>query len=60
MNHHCGLRIKAGTKLFGLNNKSKAALRNKVSKMKFLIMDQLSMRPNDLWIDIDSRLVKYL
>ena len=42
-------------RLLGLNEKSKAALRNKLSEVKFLIIDELSMVSNDLWIDINSR-----
>ena len=53
---HSGLRIKPGTNLFGLNDKSKAALRNRLSEVKFLITDELSMVSSDLWTDIDSRL----
>ena len=40
---HSGLAIKLGTKLLGLNNKSKVALRNTVSEVKLLIIDELSM-----------------
>ena len=36
---HSGLGIKPGIKLLGLNNKSKAALRNKLPEVKFLIID---------------------
>ena len=36
---HSGLGIKPGTKLLGLNNKSKAALRNRLSKVKLLTID---------------------
>ena len=57
-NIHSGLGIKPGTKLLGLNDKSKAALRNGLSKVKFLIIDVLSMVSRDLWTDIDSRLVE--
>ena len=54
---HSGLAIKPGTKLLGLNEKSKkAALRNKLSVVKLLIIDELSMLSSDLWTDIDSRL----
>ena len=38
---HSGLAIKPGTKLLGLNDKSKAALRNRLSKMKLLIKDKV-------------------
>ena len=40
---HSGLGIKPGAKLLGLNDKSKAALRNRLSVLKFLIIDELSM-----------------
>ena len=53
---HSGPGIKTGIRLLGLNEKSKAALRNKISKMKFLIIDELSMVSSDLWVDINSRL----
>ena len=53
---HSGLGIKPGIKLLGLNDKPKAALRNKLSEVKFLIIDELSMVSSNLWIDINSRL----
>ena len=53
---HSGLGIKPGIKLVGLNDKSKTALRNKLSEVKFLIIDELSMVSSNLWIDINSRL----
>ena len=40
--HSC-LRINPATKLFGLIDKSKTALRNMLSEVKFLIIDLLSM-----------------
>ena len=55
---HSGLGIKPGAKLLGLNDKSKAALRNRLSEVKFLIIDELSMVSSDLWTDTDSRLGK--
>ena len=42
--------------LLGLNDKSNAALRNRLSEVKLLIIDQLSMVSNDIWTDFDSRL----
>ena len=45
---HSGLAIKPGTKLLGLNDKSKAALRNRLSEVKLLIIDELSMVSSDL------------
>ena len=44
---HSGLGIKPGIKLLDLNDKSKAALRNKLSEVKFLIIDELSMVSSD-------------
>ena len=51
---HSGLRIKPRTKLLDLNDKSKAALRNRLSEKKFLIIDELSVESSDLWTDIES------
>ena len=53
---HSGLGIKPGTNLLGLNDKSKAVLRNRLSVVKLLIIDEFSMVSSDLWTDIDSRL----
>ena len=39
-----------------MNDKSKAASRNRLSEVKLLIIDELSMVSSDLWTDIDSRL----
>lgn len=52
---HFGIGIKPGTTLLGLNNKSKAVLRNKLSEVKFLIKYELSMALIDLQTDNDSR-----
>ena len=51
-----GLGVKPGTKLFDSNGKSKASLRNRLSEVKLVIIDKLSVVSNDLWTDIDSRL----
>ena len=53
---HSGLGIKPGTKLYGLSDKSKAALRNRLSEVKLIVICALSMLSSDLWTDIDSRL----
>ena len=53
---HSGLGIKSGTKLLRLNDKSKGTLRNRLSEVRFFIIDKLSMISSDLWEDIDSRL----
>ena len=42
--------------LLGSNDKPKAALRNRLSEVKLLIIDELSMILSDLWTDIDSML----
>ena len=51
-----GLAIKPRTKLIGFNGKSKAILRNRVSEVKLLIIDELLMVSSNLWTGIDSRL----
>ena len=48
--------MEPGSKLLGLNDKSKATLRNKLSEVNFLIIDHLSMASSDLWKNIDLRL----
>ena len=55
---HSGVAIKPGTTLLGLNDMSKAALRNRLSGVKLLIIGELSMVSDDLWTDIDSRLAE--
>ena len=40
-----------------IHDKSKAALRNKLSEVKFLIIDELSMVSSDLWVDVLSQFV---
>ena len=50
---HFGLRIKPEAQLLGLNSRSKAALRSRLSEGKLLITDEFSMLSSDLWRDID-------
>ena len=57
---HSGLGIKPGIKLLVLNDKSKAALRNKLLEVEFLIIIELSIVSSDLWTAIESRLGKIL
>ena len=57
---HSGLGIEPGIHLLGLNDKSKAGLRNRLSEVKLLIIDELYMVSSDLWADVDSRLGEYL
>ena len=59
-NIHSGFGIKPGIRLLGLNDKSKAALRNKLSEVTFLITDEQSVVSSDLWVDINSRLQEIL
>ena len=53
---HSVLGIKLRTKLRGLNGKFNAALRNRLSEVKLLIIDELSMVSSDLWMEVDSKL----
>ena len=53
---HSGLEIKPRIQLFGLNEKSKAFLRDSLSEVKFLITGCFYMVSNDLWTDINLRL----
>ena len=53
--HSC-YGLKPVTTLLGLNYKSKAALRNRLSEVLLLIIDEFSMVWSDLWADIDSRM----
>ena len=52
MNIHSGLGIKLGTKLYALNDKSKRALRNRISEVKSLVIDELSIVLSDFWTNI--------
>ena len=45
---HSGLGIKPGAKLLGLNDKSKAGLRNRLSEVTLFIINKFSMVSNDL------------
>ena len=51
---HSTLGIKPGIRLLGLNVKYKENLKNGLSEVKFLIIDELSVVSSDLWQDIDS------
>ena len=56
---YSGLNIKPGAKLLRLNDSSKATLRNRLTEVSFLIIDELSIDSSvssNLWRDIDSRL----
>ena len=55
---HFGLGIKPGVKLLGLSDKMKASLRNKLSKVKMVIIDEFSMVLSDLFFKISARLLE--
>ena len=51
---HSGLGIKPGIKLLGLNDKSKSALRNKLSQVKFLWND-INLRLEEIFMMIPEK-----
>ena len=53
---HSDLGIKPGIKLLGLKDKSKVTLRNRLSEVKLLIIDELFMVSSELSTDINSSL----
>ena len=57
---HSGLGIKPGVKLLGLSDKMKACLRNKLSGIKMVIIDEFSMVSSDLLFKINARLLEIL
>lgn len=52
MNIHSGRRIKPETNLHALNGKLKRALRNRISEVKSLVIDELSIALSDFWINV--------
>ena len=55
---HSALGIRPGAKLNGLSEKAKASLRNKLSEVKLIMLDEVSMVSSDLWTDFDARLAE--
>ena len=55
---YSGLGIKPGVKLLGLRGKIKASSRNKLSEVKMVITDELSMVSRDLFFQINARLLE--
>ena len=55
---HSGLGIKPGAKLLGLSEKMKTSLRNKLSEVKMVIIDEFSMVSSDLCFKINARLLE--
>ena len=57
---HSGLGIKPGVKLLGLSDKMKTSLRNALSEVKMVIIDEFSMVSSDLFFKINTRLLEIL
>ena len=55
---HSALGIKPGAKMNGLSERAKAAIRNKLSEVKLIMIDEISMVSSDLWTDVDARLAE--
>ena len=55
---HSALEIKPEAKLSGFSDKANASLRNELSEVKLLMIDEISLVSGDLWTDIDARLTK--
>ena len=53
---HSGLGIKPGPKFMGLSDSMRASLRNKLSEVKLIMIDEVSMVSNDLFRNINRRL----
>ena len=54
------LRIKPGAMLLGSNDKMKANLRNKLSEVKMILIEEISMLLRDLFYKIHDRFTKIL
>ena len=55
---HSGLGINPGPKLLDLSDKMKASLRNSLSEVRMVLIDELSMVSSDLFYQIHARLVE--
>ena len=54
---HSALVIKLVAKLSGLSDKAKASsIKNKLPRMKVLMIDEVSLISSDVWTEIDVRL----
>ena len=54
---HSGLNIPCHGKLFPLNDKNRALLRNKYSEVQLIIIDEISMVPSKLLFQVHQRLL---
>ena len=52
---HSGLGINAGSKLYPLNDQQGAALRNKLSEVRLIITDKISMVSSALFYQVNQR-----
>ena len=57
-NIHTGLGIIVGGKMYPLNDRQKTALLNRLSELRFLIIDEISMVSNVLLYQVYQRLSK--
>ena len=55
---HSGLAIKQDPKLLGLPHKMKTSLTNRLSEVRMILFDELSMVSRDLFYQIHARLVE--
>ena len=55
---HSGLDIKPGVKLLGLSDKMKASLRNKLSGLTMVIIDEFAMVSSDFFFKINAWLLE--
>ena len=53
---HSGLGINVGSKLYPLNDQQRAALRNKLSEVRLIIIDEISMVSSVLFYQVNQRL----
>ena len=53
---HSGLGINVGSKLYPLNDQQRAALRNKLSEVRLIIIDDVSMVSSVLFYQVNQRL----
>ena len=53
---HAGLQINVGGKMFPLNDRQRAVLRNKLSEVKIIIIDEISMVSSMLLYQVNQRL----
>ena len=55
---HSGLEINVGGKLYPLSEQHRAALRNKLSEVRLIIIDEISMVSSVLFFQVNQRLTE--